>query len=99
MKRLHAWLLALEIDLRMKLRESSHWPRPGGWVVMCESNREDWHAQGGGVAYGMNPETGRFPTRDAARAFAVYRNKTDDGLGRYYVAHEDLLNRPLPTRY
>ncbi|UOL49226.1 hypothetical protein [Stenotrophomonas phage BUCT603B1] len=98
MKRVYAWLLALEIDLRLKLRESPHWPRPGGWVVMCEEETGDWHAQGGGADYGMNIVTGRFPTRDAARAFAIYRNRLDDGA-RYYVAHEDLLHRPLPPTY
>ncbi len=102
MKRLYAWLLALEIDLRLKLRESPHWPRPGGWVVMCEDDDEgDWHAQSTGDKFGMNTETGRFPTREQARAFADYRNAvrlfvTD---GRFYVTHEDLLQRPLPPTY
>lgn len=105
MKRLYAWLLALEIDLRLRLRESTHWKGQPGWVVMCEDDESgDWHAMSGGEQFGMNTATGRFPGRQFARNFADFRNRRSQAVphqceGRYYVTHQDLLARPLPDRY
>lgn len=94
MKRVAAWVAAAALALKLRALEY----QSGGWVVMAECDDDsDWHAMAGGGRFGMIYDTGRFPTREQARAFAEYRNA--DPHVRYYVTHETVLNRPLPPNY
>ncbi|WQZ00703.1 hypothetical protein NP1_48 [Xanthomonas phage NP1] len=48
-----------------------------GWVVVAVPDDDEipsYHAVGGGREFGMNYDTGRFPSRKAALAYANFRS-------------------------
>lgn len=80
--------------------------RKPGWVVIGWDWGEegpDYHAFYGGVRYGMDYRTGRFPNRESAQAYADWRNSAEakihsDGA-HFYAEHDTMTTVPLKETY
>lgn len=80
--------------------------RKPGWVVVAwdwEEGGEDYHAFYGGVRFGMDYRTGRFPNRASAQRYADWRNSAEaeihsDGA-HFYAEHDTMTTTPLKETY
>lgn len=76
--------------------------RKSGWVVLAfdwSEGGEGYHAHHGGVNFGMDDHTGRFPDRQAAQRYADWRNSPEarihaDGY-HFYAEHESMTTISL----